>query len=368
MTHIQTLQKKLGEAKLDCLLISSAYNIAYLTGFFGFSKIEREGYILVTNKHTYFFASGLNSEAVSEHIDTPPVGGVSLVEISPHTPLTKKALLTIIKKEKLKRLAFEKHHLTFAEYERLRNDLSVSLIPTEHMVEELRMVKTADEIASIEKACELGDKAFDYVLSKIKEGITEKDLAYDIEHFIRKANAEISFPPIVAFGPHASIPHHVTNDKGLMMNDKFVLLDFGVKIDNYCSDMTRTVFFGKASKEQKRMYQTVLNAQQEALAYIQNTKYKILTSKADKAARNYITSKGFPTIPHSLGHGIGLEVHEPPRLSIKSTDELKPNMVFSIEPGIYLPGIGGIRIEDLVVLEEKGPRLLTKAPRNIIEI
>lgn len=364
-------QQKLLSQKIDALLISSAYNIGYLTGFFDFSKSEREGYLLRTKKSVYIFASGLNSEAVQKHIKG---NLIKLVTISPRTPLTKKVLADIIQKEKLKKLGFEKHSLLFSEYERLKKDLRVSLIPTEHVIEELRMIKTASEIAAIEKACKLGDKTFDYILTKIKPGITEKELAFEIEYFIKKTGADISFPPIVAFDKNSSVPHHVTNDQRLIANS-WVLLDFGTRINNYCSDMTRTVFFGKANSKQRHMYETVLASQQKAIEYLASS-FQHLSSKrkqvraieVDKVARSYIMKQGYPTIPHSLGHGIGIEVHEPPRISLKSDDILKPGMVFSVEPGIYLEGIGGVRIEDLVVLEKTGPRLLTKAKRELIEV
>jgi Xaa-Pro aminopeptidase len=225
-------------------------------------------------------------------------------------------------------------------------------------------------------------------LKKIKKGITEKELAYELEYLIKQKGADISFPPIVAFGANSSIPHHQTSDKRLKANS-IVLLDFGAKLGSYCSDMTRTIFFGKANNKFKKMYKTVLDAQKKAIEKLSHlgggrlarrslgeagmdssevNSRGIKASVIDKIARDYIIKQGFPTIPHSLGHGIGIEVHEPPRLSPTSKVGLKPGMVFSIEPGIYMPGFGGIRIEDLVVLENKDPRLLTHSPKELIEI
>jgi len=372
--QLTILQKRLlTKNKVDALLISSSHNIGYLTGFFGFSKTEREGYVLVTKKHVYFFASGLNSQAVEKHIAAMQDTTISLVEISPRTPLTKHILATIITKEKIKNFGFEKYHLSFAEFERLKKDLTTHLVPTGFLIEELRMNKTDSEISAIQKACALGDKAFTHALGKIKNGITENELAFEIEFFIRKAGAQLSFPSIVAFGFHASVPHHVTSNQRLKTNS-WILLDFGVQIDNYCSDMTRTVFFGKATTEQKRMYHTVLEAQRRSFEQLSNETMQqsgnkpIKAADIDNIARSYIVSQCFPTIPHSVGHGIGLEVHEPPRISLKITDILTENMVFSLEPGIYLPKAGGVRIEDLVVLRKKGPEFLTKAKRSFLEI
>jgi len=238
------------------------------------------------------------------------------------------------------------------------------------------MVKSPAEILAIEKACRLGDKTFDYVLGKIKEGVSEKGLAFEIQFFIKKQGADISFPPIVAFGKNSAFPHHVpTHNSKLLTHNSIILLDFGVRLNNYCSDMTRTVFFGSANAEYRKIYQTVLDAQNKAIDFlnslfiVHNSKNKtVKASKVDKIARKYITSQGYPTIPHSLGHGIGLEVHESPRLSPKSKDILKPNMVFTIEPGIYLPGFGGVRIEDVVTIEKSGPRLITKCPKQMVQI
>jgi len=238
-----------------------------------------------------------------------------------------------------------------------------------------RLIKAVHEIASIEKACNLGDKTFDYILTKIKEGVSEKELALEIKRFIKKHKAKTSFPPIVAFGKNSSIPHHVpTHNSKLLTHNSIILLDFGVRLNNYCSDMTRTVFFGSPTAEYKKMYQTVLDAQQKALEHLvahleggRKDSFEVESIKAknvDKVARDYIISRGYPTIPHSLGHGIGLEVHEAPIISPKSKDTLKPGMVFTIEPGIYIPGFGGIRIEDVVVLE-KPCRLLTKSPSDL---
>lgn len=253
------------------------------------------------------------------------------------------------------------------------------------------MIKKPEEIQAIEKACQLGDKTFNYILKKIKPGVTEKQLAFEIKFFIKKHGGGTSFRPIVAFGANSSIPHHKTSNKQLATRE-LVLLDFGVKLNNYCSDMTRVVFFGKATNKQKHIYETVLQAQKVAIEHLGRWQAErktprgwptrpersrrdglprggtIEAKEVDKVARDYIINAGFPTMPHGLGHGVGLKVHEPPRLSPKSKNVLKPGMVFSIEPGIYLPGKFGIRIEDLVALTPSGLQILTQAPKEIIEL
>lgn len=230
------------------------------------------------------------------------------------------------------------------------------------------MIKKPEEIQAIEKACQLGDKTFNYILKKIKPGVTEKQLAFEIKFFIKKHGGGTSFRPIVAFGANSSTPHHKTTHNSKLKTHNLILLDFGVKLDSYCSDMTRVVFLGKATEEQRKVYQTVLEAQKLVIKHLVKLVNLIKAKEVDRVARDYIIKAGFPTMPHGLGHGIGLKVHEPPRLSPKSKDILKPGMVFSIEPGIYLPGKFGVRIEDLVVLEKSGPRILTKSPREIIEL
>ena len=231
-----------------------------------------------------------------------------------------------------------------------------------------RVIKTPREISKIKKACNLGDKVFDYILRKIHLGITEKELAQEINSLIKNYKSKPSFPTIVAFGENSANIHNIPTDNKLAKN-QIILLDFGTKIDGYCSDMTRTIFFGKPTEKQKKMYVTVLKAQSLAIKTIKNkhlSKKPIKAFDIDKIARNYITSHDYESFKHGLGHGIGKKVHEAFRISPKSKNLLKEGMIFSIEPGIYIPNFGGVRIEDLVVLEKSGPRILTHSPKNFI--
>lgn len=383
-------RKVLKKQTLDALLISSPANITYLTGYSNFSKDEREAFLLITNDQQCILTDGRYSEAVSS-----TVPNWKLIEVSTRISF-KKILRALAKKLQIHRIGFEENNVTFWEYTMLSscfNDLN-----HDSSVEKLRMVKDREEITAIQNASALGDRAFVSVLKKIREGITEKQIALELEWFIKKHSADISFPPIVAFGENSSIPHHQTSDQRLASSGQFVLLDFGVKVNNYCSDMTRTVFFGRASNKQREMYNTVLAAQQKAIDYLERLTSdggspELLESERprsrrpaeghdssevyarginardiDRVAREYIESQGYPTIPHSVGHGIGLEVHEAPSLSPRSKDKLVPGMVFSVEPGIYIEGFGGVRIEDLVVLERTGSRILTNSPKHLIEL
>lgn len=363
ITPLTKLRKEIAKTPpaggLDAILISSIPNIIYLTNYSGFSKEEREAYLFITKDSQYILTDGRYSEAVKTLIPD-----FKLIEISSKTSATQ-TLKKLVKQHKIKKIGFEGHNINHLEHKKLTQTVG----KMSHVVlHSLRIIKNPDEISKIEKACKLGDKTFNYILKEIKLGISEKELAIKIEIFIKENLADISFPPIVAFGKNSALPHHVPTTYKLQPNS-IVLLDFGVKLNNYCSDMTRTIFFCKAPAEFKKTYNTVLESQKLAIDSISRCHAEFIsTSQIDKVARDYIISKGYPTIPHSLGHGIGLEVHEAPSLSPKSKDILKEGMVFSIEPGIYIPNFGGVRIEDLVVLEKSGPRLLTHSPKTLIEL
>lgn len=358
--RVKNLRRTLLEEKLDAVLVSSVSNISYLSGFTNFSKEEREAYIFIGKDFAYIITDGRYTEAVKK--------------VVPHLTLFErgngKLIDDLFKKHKsqIEKLGIEEDNLTIVEHK----TLSKYFKQTKHFnVSSLRSIKTADEISKIEKACKIGDAAFKFILKKIKVGRTEREIADELEAFIKHEGATISFPSIMAFGKNSSVPHHQTGETKLEKEGGFILLDFGVKFENYCSDMTRTIFFGKPSDKQKRIYETVLAAQQKSIDYIKSAMKlgkKIKSSDVDKAARDYIISRNYPTILHSLGHGIGLEVHERPSLSPHSKDILKEGMVFSIEPGIYLPNFGGARIEDLFVLEDNNLRQLTRSSKEIIVV
>lgn len=360
------IKKLLLQHNLDALLITSHATITHLTQYSNFSNSEREAYIFITKNNTYIITDARYSEAVEKEIPH-----FKLLEIS-HTNSLKNILTTEIKTNKIKKVGFENLNLTVAEYELFKKNLPVTFIPLNDALVLKRVIKTTKEISHIKKACEIGDKAFTFILPYIKPGITEKELALELELFIRKQNAHIAFDTIVAFGKNSSIPHHQTGNDTLQKNS-FVLLDFGVLYNNYRSDMSRTVFFGSPTEEQKKMHSVVLDAQKKAIEYL-TSNYSLLTSNKlhasdiDKTAREYIVSQGYPSIPHSVGHGIGIEVHELPNISPNSKTLLKEGMVFSIEPGIYKKGFGGVRIEDLITISKYEIKLLTNAPRTFIKV
>lgn len=222
-----------------------------------------------------------------------------------------------------------------------------------------------DKVSSVKKACKLTDQAFEFILGKIKTGVTEKDLAKEIKKFIVSKNTKLAFPTIIAFGKNAYEIHHKPTNLKLKSNHGFILLDLGAKVNGYCADMSRTVFFGKADKKQIKIYKTVLEAQEKALRKV---KPDCKTYEIDKAAREYVVKKGFNPIPHWLGHGIGKKVHEDPRISPVSPHIIENGTIFTIEPGIYIKGYGGVRIEDVYYLNKGKVEQLTKSPKKLLEL
>ncbi len=364
-SRLADLNKLLAQQSLDAALISKVSDIIYLTNFSHFLLTEREAFLLITKNSGYIFTDGRYTEAVKKHITAiSKTANFQLLEISSQNSF-ENLLKNIVEKEKILSLGIETNNITVAEHKKIA---SVVKNLKHFDLSELRKIKDGEEISAIQKACELGDKTFAFILEKIKPGITEKEIALEMEWFVRKNNTEMSFSTIVAFGKNSAFPHHKTGNDRLKNNDT-ILLDFGVKYENYCSDMTRTIFLGISPSEKKRVYTTVLDAQQKAIEYLEkNIKNQISLSSIDKIARDYIIANGYPTIPHGLGHGIGLDVHEAPSLSPKSKDIAKNGMIFSVEPGIYLAGSIGVRIEDLIAIQNNKVIHLTKSSKNIIEL
>lgn len=344
INRINKIREQLKKNKLDAVLISSQDNITFITDYPNFSEKEREAYVFIGKDFAYIITDARYTHEVK--IQVPHL---TLFERSNSNPTE-----NLFKKHQVQTLGIEENNLTVSEHKFLKKHFK----KIKHIdLGNFRSIKTKEEIQKIKKACSIGDEAFEYIIKKIKAGVNEKELAGELESFVRSKGAVLSFPTIAAFGKNSAIPHHHTENDRLTGKGEFILLDFGVKYEHYCSDMTRTVFFGQPDEKQKKIYKTVLKAQQKVIDAI--NKGERNAASLFKIANDYIKSCGFPDIPHSLGHGIGLEVHEYPSLSVKSKEILKEGMVFSIEPGIYIPDFGGVRVEDLFVLENKGVRKLT---------
>lgn len=351
------LFKIINSLNLDALFITNQHNVSYLTGFIGLSADEREGFLLVTKKNahlllfpTYF---GLFEKKRT---------GFTTVCITQNKRLTNH-LNEIIKTEKIKSIGFEEENLTIAEFNSLQNKVKVRWQSIKGTIEDLRVIKDKTELKYISDAARITDSAFEFIKGKIKKGVTEKTLALELEYFLKKNADDIAFSPIIAFNRNAAIPHYLPTNSQQLIANSLILLDFGAKINGYCADMTRVVFFGTPNEKQVKIYNTVLSAQKKALS---NLKAGITAHNIDKIARDHIISQGFPEYPHSLGHGVGLAIHENPRLKKDSKVILKENMVVTVEPGIYLPDFCGIRIEDLVLLKGKGIEILSNSSKEII--
>ncbi len=274
---------------------------------------------------------------------------MKLIAITRDTPLAKQLAL-LQKTHKLKKIGIEKADLTLAEYELLAK-LSCTFLSAD--THQLRISKNAAELASIQKACTLTEQAYMHILSTIRPGMTEKHIEQEIRRFYIQHGAQEAFRSIVAFGSHASVPHHLATDTELKKKD-VVLVDLGAKVDGYCADLTRTFFMGTPTLQQKNIYNAVLETQLQAQEYIQASlqrKKPIIAGDVDNKARSYIEKKAYPPFPHALGHGIGMQVHEYPTLSPHSTAVMTTGMVFTLEPGIYIPGKIGVRIEDDYVIK-----------------
>lgn len=349
--RIIQIEKEIEKARVDSFLVTKIVNVQYLSGFSGSTAS-----LLITKHNKYFITDGrYRTQAESE------VKNFRFVEAEDYW----KTICNIIKKEKAKKLGFEKKNLTINQYELLKGHLKgVILKGTKELIENLRIIKTDEEISLIKKAVEIAEKAFEKTLPKIKTGISEKDIAAEIEYNIKKEGADdIAFPTIVASGSRGSLPHGIASEK-LLKKGELVVIDFGAIYRGYCSDLTKTIGLGIIKKLQKKAYRVVYNTQQESLFLIQSgVKIADLDRKARSVLRKYRFDRYFV---HSLGHGLGREVHEIPAISCRTKGLLKTGMVFTVEPGVYFPHNFGIRIENIAITKDNGVEILGKNQKNLI--
>jgi Xaa-Pro aminopeptidase len=274
----------------------------------------------------------------------------------------------LLGRAKPRRLGIESEHLTVAERTQVASLLrsGFRLRQTRGLVEWARIVKDADEITLIRAAVTLGARLFERALEVIRPGVRESEVAAEMEYFARQAGAaEMSFPTIIAAGKRSALPHGRASSAAIPSRG-FVVCDFGVILAGYCSDRTRTVHVGRPSAEASRMYEAVREAQEAAIAAV---KAGVAVSEVDRTARNVLQAKGLGRrFTHSTGHGVGLEIHEAPRIAAGQTQILRSGMVITIEPGVYVAGSGGVRIEDMVVVTERGCEVLTPTSKELITI
>jgi Xaa-Pro aminopeptidase len=341
------------DGEVDGLLLTSRFSRHY-----GAEFDIAEGVAIVTKNGCRYFTDSRYIESAQNGIR-----GFEVMEMNRANPYTK-LLNDAIAEFGVTALGYEEAYMTVAEFLDFEKSLKAKLVPMHEKIAQFRRVKEEYELDRMRKAQEITDAAFAEILPRIREGITEKELAAELVYCLLKNGGEgLSFEPIVVSGPNTSLPHGVPGDRKLQKGD-FITMDFGVIYQGYCSDMTRTVALGYATEEMETVYNTVLQAQ---LAGIAASRAGVTGKQIDGAARKVITDAGYGTyFGHGYGHSLGLEVHELPSCSPASDAVMEVNMVSSAEPGIYLPGKFGVRIEDVVVFTADGCEILTRSPKNLI--
>ena len=354
MTNIEKYQSLL-TGEVDGLLLTSRFSRHYAAMY-----DIAEGVAVVTKAGCRYFTDSRYIEAAQNGIQ-----GFEVLETNRENPYSQR-INDAIRDFGVTNLGFEEAYLTVAEFQSYETKLEAKLTPMNEAISKFRAVKEPYELERMRKAQTITDAAFKEVLPRIKEGMTEKELCAELIYCLLKNGGEgLSFEPIVVSGPNTSLPHGVPGDRKLRPGD-FITMDFGVLYQGYCSDMTRTVALGYATEEMKTVYNTVLQAQ---LAGIAVSKAGVLGKEVDAAARKVITDAGYGEyFGHGYGHSLGLEVHEGPNCNPTGETPMAENMVSSAEPGIYLPGKFGVRIEDVVVFRSNGCEILTASPKDLIII
>ncbi len=349
---IEKIRKKMSSGKVDGFLVTDRKNITYLSGFTGSA-----GSVFLTSSLCYLMTDFRYIEQAERE-----TSGFIVVDAGRGKA---DGLKKLIKKGNIKTVAFEPEFVSYELFFKMQKSLSpAELSPVKGWVHSLRAVKTEDEIRSIRTACEITDRAMSRLTALIKPGIKEMDLEAELEYFVKKReNTKLSFPPVIISGRRTSLPHGRPSLKKLEKGE-MLLVDFGVKWDGYCSDLTRTFCIGRMSEEKRSLYRTVLKNQASCIKVLKpGERSGCLFQHSDLLFR-----KNGYALRHGLGHGVGMEIHELPFLSGSAGMKLKKNMVLTIEPGVYIPGKFGVRIEDVVLLNEDGAEVLSKTPKGRNEI
>lgn len=338
----------------SAIIISSPENRLYFTGF-----PSSDGFLVVAKQEAVFFTDSRYIEAAKNAENG--FRAELLTRVS-------KEILQFLQEKNISRVLLERERLTVSEFESFKSILkpikASSSKKLENKINSLRGVKTKEEIKNIKKAQRIAEDAFNHILTFIKPGATEKEIALELDFYMLSHGAEaVSFETIAVAGKKTSMPHGVP-DENVIKDGDFVTLDFGAVVNGYHSDMTRTVGVGNISPEQKKIYEIVLQAQLKSLEVL---KCGVSCKDADSAARDVITNAGYGEyFGHGTGHGVGVEIHEGPSLSPRSESILKVNNIVTVEPGIYIPGKFGVRIEDMARITRSGCENLTKSPKELI--
>jgi Xaa-Pro aminopeptidase len=350
----EKVRRSLEQDDLHALLISSPTNVSYLSGFSGDSSA-----LLVGREVDLILSDGRFTTQLAR--ECPGLEAV----IRPGSQTMNQAIAGSARRLDARRLGFEAAVLSVADFQALTRELQGhSLVATTDRIETLRQIKDEAEIAAVRQAIAIAEHAFELLRPELRAGTTEKEIADLLEANLRRCGATASsFPPIVAVGKNAALPHARPTEESRIGDDDFVLLDWGASCRPYKSDLTRVVVTGKVTPEFRNVYETVLAAQERAIATIRPG---ALASDVDAEARSIIEQAGFGRFfDHGLGHGVGMEIHEAPRLRRGSDTLLQPGMIVTVEPGIYLPGWGGIRIEDDVLVAPDGCEVLSRLPKSL---
>lgn len=352
MIRVENLRKLMRENDLEAFLVTSPYNLRYLTNFTGTT-----GLAVITLTNAYFVTDFRYTEQAAMQAK-----GYTIVK---NTGPIFEEVAKICTQDELKNLAFEESFVTVRDYDQLEDLIhETSLVPVSGLIESLREIKDEKEVEITKKACEIADKAFLHILDYVKPGMSEIQVANELDFFMRSLGASgVSFDTIVASGLRSAMPHGVASEKLIEQND-LITIDFGCYYQGYVSDMTRTFAIGDPGEKLKEIYQVVLEAQ---LKVIEAAKPGMTGVQLDAVARDHIASYGYgEAFGHSTGHGIGLEIHEGPNVSFRADKAFVPGNIITDEPGIYLPGVGGVRIEDDLLITQTGNEVLTHAPKELI--
>ncbi|MEG0500744.1 MAG: Xaa-Pro peptidase family protein [Cellulosilyticaceae bacterium] len=354
--RLEHLQNKLEELKIDAMLIGNGANRQYISGFTGSSAmlyISKKTAAIITD---FRYIEQATNQCNGFEVVNQGTDGII------------KTAMMLVKADNAKYIGFESAHTNYSTFKQLSEYTEFTFVPTENIVEAFRQIKDESELAKLRKAESIGDLAFAKIISLIqseyKKGLTENDVALELERTMRQNGASgTSFNSIVAAGAKSSLCHAVPGNETLQAGG-FVVMDFGCIYEGYCSDMTRTIFVGEPTAKHHEIYNAVLKAQLAALKAI---KPGMMGREVDKVARDIITEAGYGEyFGHGLGHSAGLEIHENPRFSMAEEQIIRPGMVVTVEPGIYVPGFGGVRIEDMIVVTETGIENFTKSPKELI--
>lgn len=353
MNRFEEIRAMLGSMELDAIVLLNFYNRRFATGF-----PSSDGAAVITGDKAFFITDSRYSEAAGQSVKDAEIVEITRGKRYPDV------IKTILADRGVKTVGFEEETISYKTYKTYSESLQMRLQPAQSLMSEMRAIKKDREIVLMTKAQEITDRAFARVLEIISGEMTEHDLAAELVYAMLKLGAQkVSFDPIVVSGPNSSKPHGVPSGRKL---EGFVTMDFGCVYEGYCSDMTRTVCIGAADAEMRRVYDTVLAAQ---LAGIAAARPSVTGGEIDQAGRQVIQQAGYGEFfGHGFGHSIGLEVHDGPGASPSNDRPMLAGNVTSAEPGIYLPGKFGVRIEDVIILTDSGSMNITKSPKHLIEI